>query len=419
VVASLFAVSGAALVGMVALAAEAGVWQLQLRTSQTAADLAALSAASAMERPGDVVAVARDAASRNGFTSGGDGGRTTVTIARPPAAGAFAGNADAVEVVVSQTQTLGMARLVLGAPPVVRSRAVAMNVLDVDACILALGGGLSLGGNSTTNARRCALAANSTQYGINVFGNARVRASDLLTTGPCTGCTTGDVWTDDTRTARPAVSANRPNPVRDPYEPLQRWRPAPPACRAAPVQFTRRTATISASDGAICDNLSVGPNETLNLNPGIYYLNNASLDIRGTVNGTGVTIVLTGNAATVGTITINAQSTVTLSAPTTSLIPNVPEGKGVVLYRDAVAANNGPQNELKLNGGANMRLFGAIYVPTSDVQVNGNSGASYSACMPIVGFALSFSGTADTRVDVSECGTAVPRPQIRVARLVE
>ena len=298
VVASLFAVSGAALVGMVALAAEAGVWQLQLRTSQTAADLAALSAASAIERSLDIVAVARDTASRNGFTSGSDGGRTTVTIARPPTSGAFAGNSDAVEIVVSQTQTLGMARLVLGAPPVVRSRAVAVNTVDVDACILALGGGLSLGGNSTTNARRCALAANSTQYGINVFGSARVRASDLITTGNCTGCTSGDVWTDDTRTARPAISANRPNPIRDPFEPLQRWRPSPPNCPAAPVQFTRRTATISASDGAICNNLSVGPNETLNLNPGIYFFNDASLDIRGTVNtgSGGVTIVLTGNA---------------------------------------------------------------------------------------------------------------------------
>jgi hypothetical protein len=185
------------------------------------------------------------------------------------------------------------------------------------------------------------------------------------------------------------------------------------------VQFTGRAATISPGEGAICRNLSVGPNETLTLNPGLYYLNNASLDIRGTVTGSGVTIVMTGNAATVGTVTINAQSSVRLSAPVASLVPGVPEGRGVLLYRDARATNNGPQNELKLNGGADMRLEGAIYLPTSDVQVNGNSGASSSGCMPIVGFALSFSGTADTRVDVSGCGNAVPRPQLRVARLVE
>ncbi|MBX9701436.1 MAG: hypothetical protein K2X74_18525 [Acetobacteraceae bacterium] len=418
-VAAVLAVSGTALIGMLALGAEVGVWQMQQRAAQSAADLAALSGVLAMEAGGNAAAVATDAAGRNGFVQGGENGRTTVVVNRPPLAGAYAGRADAVEVVVRQVQNLGMARVAIGAAPTVQGRAVALNSVDVSACILALDGGLSLGGNSTTNARRCALAANSVSRGINIFGSARVRASDLVTTGPCTGCASGDVWTDDTRTARPATTANRPTPVPDPYQALQRWTPAPPACRPGGVQFTRRAATISPGEGAICSNLSISPNETLTLNPGIYYFNNASLDIRGTVTGNGVTIVMTGNAATVGTIQINAQSNVTLSAPTTSLVPGVPEGKGVVLYRDGRASNNGPQNEVRLNGGASMRLIGAIYLPTSDVQVNGNSGANYSSCMPIVGYALSFSGTADTWVDVSECGTTTPVPQLRTARLVE
>lgn len=418
-VAALFAVGGTVLIGMLAFGAEVGVWQLQARASQSAADLAALSGALALERGTDVAAVATDVARRNGFASGDDSGRTTVTVVSPPTSGAYAGRSDAVEVVVRQAQTLGMARVALGAAPVVQARAVALNAIEVSACVLALDGGLSLGGNSTTNAPRCALAANSVSRGINVFGNARVRASDLITTGPCSGCTNGDVWTSDARTARPSIVAHRANPVADPYAPLQRWTPAPPSCRASPVQFTRRSATISASEGAICSNLSVSPNETLTLNPGIYYFNNASFDIRGTVSGAGVTIVMTGNAATVGTIHINAQSSVMLNAPATSLIPGVPEGKGVAIYRDARAANNGPQNEVRLNGGAGMRLTGAIYLPTSDVQVNGNSGASYSSCMPIVGYALSFSGNADTYVDVSECDMVTAVPQLRVARLVE
>jgi hypothetical protein len=422
-VATAFAVSATALIGMVALAAEGGVWQLQQRNSRTAADLGALAGANAIEAGTNVVNVATDAVTRNGFTQGGDNGRTSVNVFRPPVSGAYAGRSDAVEVVVRQTQNLGMARIALGAAPLVQSRAVAINALDVNACILALDGGLSLGGNSTTNANRCAMAANSTQYGINIFGSATVRASDLVTTGACTGCTGSDVWTDNTRTAKPAVTANRPNRVTDPYRNLQNWTPSPPPCRTQPLPINTFIAA-NPSDGAICNNVSIGPNDTLRLNPGIYYFNGASLAIRGTVQsiGTGgVTLVFTNsnNPNDVGTIKINAQSTVNLTGPSTSLIPGYPEGKGVVIYRDARAQNNGPQNESHLNGGATMRLFGAVYLPTSDVQVNGNSGQTYSTCMPIVGYSLSFSGTANTTVDVSGCNNFTGVPTLRVARLVE
>jgi len=419
-VASLFAVTGATLVGMVALAAEAGIWQLQWREARGAADLAALSGALAIERGGDAVAVARDAVARNGFVQGGDGGRTSVAVAMPPTAGAFAGRSDAVEVVVSQVQPLGMARLALSAAPVVTGRAVAVSVVDFEACILALGGGLILGGNSTINAQRCALAANAPVQGINIVGSARVRASDLITTGPCNGCDGPDVWTDDTRLVRPSVVANRTNPVRDPFADLQNWTPTPPAA-CTPVTFTNRVANLTAGPAgtSICSDLTIGTNQTVNLAPGLYYLNNASLTVRGTLSGSGVTIVMTGNSSTVGTVRINAQSTTTLSGPASSLIPGHAEGRGLIIYRDARASNNGPQNEVQLNGGASMRLTGAVYLPTSDVQVNGNSGTNYSSCMAIIGYALNFSGNSDTRVDVSGCTGVTDVPAVRVARLVE
>jgi len=419
-VAALFAVSATALLGMVALAAETGVWQLQRRETRTAADLSALAGAAAIERGADAVAIARDAVSRNGFVDGGDGGRTSVTVNRPPATGGYAGNANAVEVIVNQTQNLGMARIAFGTAPTVGSRAVALSVVDLQACLLALGGGLDLGGNSTTNARRCAMAANSSTSGINIFGSARVRATDLVTTGTCTGCDGPDVWTDDTRTARPAVVPNRANPITDPFAGLQSWTPTPPST-CTPVTYTNRVSnlTAGASGTTICSDVTIGTNETLNLGPGLYYLNNASLTVRGTLSGSGVTIVMTGNPGTVGTVRINAQSTTTLSGPSTSLIPGHSEGQGVVLYRDARATNNGSQNDVQLNGGAGMRITGSVYLPTSDVQVNGNSGNNYSTCMAIIGYYLSFSGNSDTTVDVSGCTGITAVPTQRVARLVE
>jgi hypothetical protein len=419
-VAGILAVSATALIGMVALAAEAGVWHMQLRETRTAADLGALAGAAAIERNGDVQAVATTAVTRNGFATGAHGGRSTVTVSRPPVSGAYAGRSDAVEVVVSQAQNLGLASLVLSAAPTARSRAVAVSAADVRVCVLALDGGLILGGNSTVSARRCAIAANSAARGITVSGNARVRTKDLLTTGACTACDGGDVWTDDTRRERPTVIDHRANRIADPYAGLQAWTPAPPACRTTPIQFgpsNNRTMTIAPSEGAICNSLTVNGNETLNLEPGLYYFDRgASLDIRGTVRGSGVTIVLTGDTNNVGTLAINGTATVDLSGPVSSLIQDHPEAREMVFYRDARAANGGPSNEARLNGGSTMRINGAIYMPTTDITVNGNTGASSSTCMPVVGYSLSYSGNGDTTVDVSGCANA---PVARTARLVE
>ncbi|MBX9699634.1 MAG: hypothetical protein K2X74_09360 [Acetobacteraceae bacterium] len=419
--AGVLAVSGTVLIGMVALAAEAGVWHLQLRQTRTAADLGALAGAAAIERAADPVAVARDAVARNGFVSEGEGGRTSVFVARPPTSGAHVGRADAVEVVVSQTQTLGMARLVLRAPPVVTSRAVAASAVDMRVCALALGGGLTLGSSATQQGAPCALAANG-PGGIDVAGGARVRVQAFMTNGGCTGCTSGDVWADGGQTQRPVVLAGRPNPVADPYRGLQQWRPAPPACRATPVAFAAsggRAATIDPADGAICDSLTVGANDTLTIRPGLYHVaRGASLDIRGTVTGSGVTIVLTDdNPGTIGTVAIHPGANVDLAAPVDSLVPGHPEGRGVLIYRDARATSTGAGDTVRLNGGPGMRLTGAIYTPTTDVMVNGGgTTASAGGCMPVVGRSVSLARDADTRIDVAGCADM---PVARVARLVE
>lgn len=412
---ALVAASAAVLLGFIGLAVEGGSWYLAMRQATTAADLAAIAGAAAAARGGDARAVATDTAQRNGFL---DGGRNTVTVNVPPGSGAFAGRAGAVEVMISQTQSVVFARALLSEPPVIRSRAVAIAQVDEQVCLLALGGGLTLGGNSTTQATRCVLAANAAApNGIGIVGSARVRTAGLVTTGNCSGCASGDVWTDDSQTERPYVLAGRPDPVTDPFAGLQRWTPAPPACRSAPVSFSGGVANLTPGE-SICSNLTVGTNETLNLASGIYYLRNADLVVRGRVTGNGVTLVLTGDPDRVGTIQINAQATGELRGPSSSLIPGHPEAAGLVLYRDARATNNDPQKEVQLNGGSTMDIFGGVYFPTSNVVVNGNS-AMGSNCFAVVGWSLSLSGNSDTRVDVSGCENFTPYPVIRTVRLVE
>jgi hypothetical protein len=411
------AVGFTALVGTLGLAAEGGVWYLASRNASTAADLAALAGATAREIGQPVAAAAADIAARNGFPHGG---RIGVTIRNPPETGSHAGDMAAVEVVITQRQEMRLAGMFLDSAPTIRRRAVAVSNVDEQVCLLALGGGLELGGNSTTHATRCALAANAAAPGgIRIFGSASVRAAALVTTGTCSGCTTGDVWADAARTQRPAVMGGRPNPVTDPFAGLQGWTPSPPACRTGAVTFTDNKATLSPGS-AICENLTVGTRDHLHLEPGLYYLDkNADLTVQGKITGDGVTLVLTGDADRVGTIRINAQATGSLRGPATSLIPGHPEAAGLVAYRDARATNNGSQKEVQLNGGATMRMFGGLYFPSSDVVVNGNSGIGYSSCLGVVGFRLSFSGSSDTDVDVSGCAGFAPYATLRTVRLVE
>jgi hypothetical protein len=408
-------VAGAAtlLLGFVGLATEAGLWYLVKRNAVTAADMAAQAAAAAAMAGGDAQAVARDTTARNGFTHGT---AATVAVNRPPQSGSLVGNTSAVEVLVSQVQTLSLARLFIPAAPTVQSRAVAVAHVDEEVCVLALGGGLELGGNSTMNVRRCALASNAVApIGITVNGSSRVRAAQLVTTGDCVNCSGGDVWTDDTRTQRPVTVARRAQPLRDPFAGLQNWTPSPSPCAAAP-EFTGNVATISP--GTFCGAWTVKSNETLTLNPGLYYLRNADLTVHGRIVGNGVTIVMTGDPDNVGTVRINAQAAGDLRGPSTALIPDHPESAGLLFYRDARATNNGPQKEVQLNGGASLRLNGGMYFPTSDVVMNGKSDIN-STCLSVVGYRLSFSGTSDTDLDVSGCVGFSPYPTIRNVRLVE
>ncbi|MFC7738509.1 pilus assembly protein TadG-related protein [Roseomonas sp. GCM10028921] len=404
------AASATVLLGFVGLAADGGAWYLSLRDATTAADLAALAGARALIRDGDGIATARDTATQNGFDPPSG---ATVQVNIPPSSGSFAGRTSAVEVTIARPQPVKFAGLFVTQTPVIRTRAVAITAVAEQVCLLALGGGLELGGNSTSNARDCTMASNATSPGgISVVGSALVRTTSLVTTGLCSGCSSGDVWTSDARTERPVIDANRPDPIIDPFASLRSWTPTPPPT----CQDLGSSRTMNASPGLLC-NVTVGTNDTLHLSPGLYYVK-GDLTVQGTINGDGVTLVMTGEPDNVGTIRINAQAKGTLRGPASSKIPGYPAAAGLVLYRDARATNNGPSKEVQLNGGAAMDIFGGIYLPTSDVVINGRSSMG-SNCFSIVGYRLSLSGNSDTQVDVSGCAGFAPYPTVRVARLVE
>ncbi|WP_027133149.1 pilus assembly protein TadG-related protein [Geminicoccus roseus] len=416
----IFAVAATAFFGMVALATEAGSWYLVRRNAQNAADASAragaiaLALASPANRTAQINAASIDLAGQNGFTSNA---ATTISVAHPPSAGPRAGDQASVEVVIRQVQPLMLAELFMESPPTVATRAVASLAGTASACILALDGGLLMGGNSFTSGRDCVLASNaSMSRSIEVTGSASVSAYSLHAAGGCSGCNSASV-----RLTRPYAEYQLP--VSNPYAALD-TKVLSPTCLGSPPSTGQITPT--GLTRAYCSSVSLNGNKTLDFAPGTYVFRNASLDFGGgtitcsaCTGDSGVTIIFTGDPALIGGIHINAQAAVTLRAPRVN--PDDRDFNGVLFFRDPRATSNNSGNpSIRINGGADSRLEGAMYFPKSYVKFNGNSSVAGSTCTALIGGTLDFTGTADTYVEVSGCaalGAGIPRAQ--VVRLVE
>ncbi len=122
-----------ALVGALCLAADPASSHLEERRTRTVVESSAMAGAAALATGGDVVDAATDALLRAGL-AGGDRGRDSLVVNRPPQAGAYAGHADAVEVVLVRAPAVGMAHMALGAAMPLRIRAVAAVVTVLEAC---------------------------------------------------------------------------------------------------------------------------------------------------------------------------------------------------------------------------------------------------------------------------------------------
>ncbi|HEY8611932.1 MAG TPA: hypothetical protein VIL69_11645 [Roseomonas sp.] len=405
------AVSGSALLGRAALATDGGTWLLAQRRATTAAEAAAaagIAAISSGQATSSAVESAADsAAQRNGFSAAA---RLPGTVAHwPPTSGIAKDNLAAVEAVVSQQQNLFLARVILSTAPVVTGRAVAMLQSSYPACILALNGGVSMGGNSLTTSTNCVLASNSTgPNAITVGGSATVRTSSLVSSGGCNNCSDSSVTLD-----RPY--AEYQPPTLNPFAKLDS-KTLPTFTTSNCVSMPTGSAITSPYPKAFCGSeLRVGSNQTSTIEPGIYYLNNASLRLQGTLtcpnctNGAGVTFIFTGDPGSIGSLDITAQASIQLSAPRS---PQDTDYAGILFYRDRRATQG--STGATMNGGAGTKLVGGMYFPTSYVKFNGNSGLNASECTALVANTVDLTGTAQTYLSIAGCaaaGTVMPSSQ--------
>jgi hypothetical protein len=114
---------------------------------------------------------------------------------------------------------------------------------------------------------------------------------------------------------------------------------------------------------------------------------------------------MSGDNGQAGDLIINSQAKLNLSSPTGGDL------KGVLFYRDRRASNI----EIKINGGADSHLTGAMYFPSSDITYAGNSTMEVE-CLQMVGQKLKFRGGAKI---TNKCqGTGADSIEQTIVRLV-
>lgn len=413
VVAIMFALALPVTVGVAGLGVEAGEWFLLKRRAQTAADAAAYAGALEIARGdrGQAQPVALGESARNGYPNGAP---ISVAVNVPPTTGPQAGNANAVEVIVTQQQPVRFAALFIAGPENITARAVASLTQLGNACILALDRtarrALQTTGNSVVQMNECSLASNSSNAESMYFsGSSQVSAPTAWSAG-------GIVQSGSSTPQFPGGTLAFAWPVQDPYAGLTITLPPAPNCNN-PRAVTFSSTTLSP--GVFCGGINVGSGSTVVLNPGTYYLDqgdfsvgsNATVTCACTAAGSGVTIVLTSSKTVnrIGSVTINGQAHVTLRAPSAAGYPY----PGILFFQDRRSTSNTVNH---LNGGSNLQLTGALYFPSSPVDWNGNSTAA--GCTQIIADTVTISG--DTSLTNTGCAALGLQPiSLAFARLTE
>ena len=150
--------------------------------------------------------------------------------------------------------------------------------------------------------------------------------------------------------------------IDDPFEELN-----PPAhSTTCDYNNTRINNERTLDPGVYCGGIFINSDAIVTLNPGIYILMGGGLEVgsQATLIGDGVSFYNTAKQGKAyDRIKINAQATVTLSAPEDG------EMKGVLFFQDRDIDS---KKVNVFNGGADIFLKGALYFPTTDVHMAGS-----------------------------------------------
>lgn len=389
------AVSLAVLIGMVALGTEITFVLFKHRQMQSIADSAALGSATALATgyPADYALEARAIAASAGFVSGVDG--VTVTVLYPPTTGNYAGNTGAVEVIVSQPQTLSMVSLFRSGSFEVAATSVALVGGAGSYCVLQLNSstmtGVSISNGATVNLTQCGLAVDAQgSSALSVTGGATLNALTVSVSGGTTVSNGGVInATNGVKTYQAGVA--------DPYSGVAQ--PTFSGCNFNSKVIGYKSTRQYLSPGVYCSGLKFGNGAIVTLNPGVYVIDRGTFDVGGGTNltATGVTIFLTSKTGSnYAKVALGGGATITMAAPT------VGATAGILFFGN----RNGPlTNSHNFAGGISPSLTGAIYFPSQTVVIS-NGVSNTTGCTQLIAGKIQFTGGSKFQNNCGGTGVA-------------
>jgi Flp pilus assembly protein TadG len=387
-VALLYAVIMLVMMAFAGLAIDVGYMQWQKRRIQAAADAAAMGALRELElnHTSNVTLAGQNDAALNGFTNGQNS--TTVTINNPPGFGTYAGNGNAVEVVIQKTfPTFFM--MALGQNSVnVAGRAVAMTAAaygSIGGCIFALhptgSSVLKINGSYDVHTSCSAIDESSDPSALTMSGS---QTWHFTTHNAHFGVAGG--WSvngsakivDDTtgKTEDPKQMGSPGDPF---YNVLQ---PSPSNVAVTTIQDTNGNYTDSTpanhtlNPGVYCGGIRVGNTHgvTLKLNAGTYILAGGGLTLGGQaiVDGTaGVTFFNTsggwgcgGGGGGYAPVHFDGGAKINLKAPTSG------NQAGIMIFEDRSITDSSYNQIL---GNSSSTFDGALYFKNSPLKFAGTN----------------------------------------------
>ena len=351
------------LLAFFALAVDGSMYYSERRSAQGAADAAAITAANALCKGEDLDQAAKFIASQNGYDNNGT--TNTVTVYDPPVNGAYAGQENYVEVVITTDTPATVASLVGASTLSSTVHAVAYcgttgsssstythsEITNAGVVLLQKTGNvLTMNSNGRIQVESGSLFINSSDsHALILNSNAQLNVGEINVVGGILVNSNGHMSTTPNTGVDQLVDV-------DIFPDL-----VPPPKPSGTCQWitVNSNATLTLDPGLYCG-ISANSNATINLNPGIYWIESGyfNLNSNSVLNAdTGVMFYFGPGA---GTLQMNSNTEL-------NIVP-LQSGPyaGLAIYQDNSANFN-------LNSNADLTsLQGTFYLPNSTLQINSN-----------------------------------------------
>ncbi len=409
----IFALVLPALIGFVGISVEVGLWFARKRSLQAAADAGAMAGALVLYQGGtwaSAQTAASDFAVRNGAVA------ANVTSNNPPTSGAYTADTTAVEVLLTESQTLLFSAVFLSTAVTVNARAVARAGTQALGCVVALDSSASaavhLDSNAEMELNGCGLTVNSSSSNaLQMDSNSELEADFARITGNY------DLNGNATLGSTPATTGA--TATADPYADLTNPTPSGACTETNYSLGANQTDTIGP--GRYCGGFSMSSNSSATMTAGTYYIDGGTFSMSSNTVLTatsGVTIILTGSGADWAEININSNAVINITAPTSGTY------EGIAIMQDQDAPSTATNT---LNSNVVITVTGALYFPNTQLQMDSNSviqstGGGTSGCGLIVADTISMNSNAAINLNSASgtCDSAgVPTTTTASPTLVE